>query len=265
MKQKLFIALHQENRNRTSSFSKILNVSLFAIIALSVVSTILLTFDGISTSLQYALNVFDNVIIVIFVTEYGLRVWTADGLDSENKWRGRKKYIFSAFGILDFLIIFPVIFPRVMGMNVKVLESMRGLRLLRILKLARYLESFHVLFSIIKERRAFLISTYSFVGIMLVIASMLMYAFEHEAQPDVFTNALSGIWWAVVTVTTVGYGDVVPITIMGKIVASVIAFLGIALVAIPTGVISTGLTAHFKDQHEITPHCKHCGAKLDDD
>lgn len=252
-----------ENTEDASLFAKLLNLGLLIIILISILSTILATFEDLAPKLQAFLSGLDHTITTIFIVEYGLRVWTADLLVPNHPSKGRKKYILSGFGILDFLIIVPGILPFVHKLDLRVLRIFRVFRLLRIFKMTKYLEALIVMFDILKQRKAFLISTFTSILALLLISSMLMYIFENEAQPDVFSNALSGLWWAVVTVTTVGYGDMYPVTIMGRILGTIIAFLGIALVAVPTGIISSGLTEYFRDRHDDVAYCENCGHKID--
>ena len=153
------------------------------------------------------------------------------------------------------------------------LRMFRLLRLLRIFKLNRYFESLSALGYVLKSKSRDLIGSMFVVGILLVMASLAIYAAEHDAQPQVFKNAFSGLWWAVATLTTVGYGDIYPITVLGRVFGALIALLGIGMVAIPTGIISSGLVDYLNSQKKYdSPEasnekleisfCPHCGKKI---
>jgi len=142
--------------------------------------------------------------------------------------------------IIDLLAILPFYLPMILPFNLLGLRTVRLLRLLRIFKFHRYSEAVASIGFVLKRKIFSITAALFMVLILLVIASLLIYYVEHDAQPTAFQNAFSGLWWAVATLTTVGYGDIYPITVIGKILGTVIAFLGIGMVAIPTGILSSG-------------------------
>lgn len=157
--------------------------------------------------------------------------------------------------------------------NLLAVRIFRLLRLLRIFKLNRYFASLAAIGQVIKSKSRELLGSLFFVALMLVVSSLVIYAVEHDAQPDVFKNAFSGLWWAIATLTTVGYGDIYPVTTVGRMVGAVIALLGIGMVAIPTGIISSGLIEQMKKGHSKDVEgekssdcafCPHCGKRLHD-
>ena len=153
--------------------------------------------------------------------------------------KARLSYMFSGMAIIDLLAILPfylTFFP----LDLRVLRAMRLLRLLRLLKVNRYTNALRKILTVIKNKASELISSIAIIFILMLIVSVLIYAAEGQAQPDAFQNGFSGLWWAVVTFTTVGYGDIVPITALGKAMSVVVVFLGMILVAVPTGIISSG-------------------------
>ena len=143
--------------------------------------------------------------------------------------------------------------------DLRFLRILRLSRFLRILKVNRYTNSLKLIWSVIKEKKSELIVTGFATLLLLIIASFIMYNIEGEKQPDVFPNILASFWWAIATLTTVGYGDVYPITGLGKFISGLIALMGIGLVALPTGIISSGfikrLEKQKKDEEIICPHC----------
>lgn len=142
--------------------------------------------------------------------------------------------------LVDLVAILPFYLPFIVETNYSVLRVLRLVRLTRIFKVNRYTKALSTILEILKEKMAQLASSFLVILILMIISSVLMYNFEYTAQPNVFKNAFSGLWWSVATFTTVGYGDIYPITTLGKIFSAIIAILGIGLVAVPTGIISAG-------------------------
>jgi voltage-gated potassium channel len=167
--------------------------------------------------------------------------------------------------IVDLLAILPFYLPFIIPIDLRVLRAIRLFRLLRLLKVNRYTNALSDVGNVLKRKATQLLSSMFVVLILMVIASILMYSIENEAQPAIFENAFSGLWWSIATLTTVGYGDIYPVTIAGKILGAVIALLGIGLVAVPTGIISAGfmedITQANKDNEHIN-FCPYCGNKI---
>ena len=166
--------------------------------------------------------------------------------------------------IIDLLAILPFYLPFIIPVDLRFLRMLRLLRLLRILKLNRYNDSMDIIIKIFKREKEKLITTFFVMAILILFSSSLMYYVENEAQPDKFPNIVASLWWAVATLTTVGYGDIYPITSLGKLFSGVIALLGIGLVALPTGIISSGfITEVNNNKAEKEKTCPHCGGKLE--
>lgn len=192
------------------------------------------------SNLQEYNSIFDIVewiTVIIFAVEYILRIWTADYLYPEkSRFKAIIRFLLSFDGIVDLLTILPFFFLS----GFVAFRMLRAVRILHLFRINAYHDSFSVITKVILEKKNQIFSSL-FIIVMLMLASSLgMYSAEHEAQPEVFENAFSGIWWSVSTVLTVGYGDIYPITILGKVMAIIIAFLGVGAVAIPTGIISAG-------------------------
>lgn len=144
----------------------------------------------------------------------------------------------------------------------------RLVRVLRLLKLGRYFESLASIGDVVRAKRRELFGSLFFVFLMMMVSSLVIYAAEHTAQPEVFRNAFSGLWWAVATLTTVGYGDIYPVTVIGRIFGAVIALLGIGMVGIPAGIIASGLMERISSdkaelgQEDQFNYCPHCGKRI---
>ena len=259
--------------------SKIVDLIIIVLIVANTVIVIAETFD-LPEGVSKAMGIFEGISVIIFTVEYLLRVWTSDLLHPEmNPLKARLKYVFSFMAIVDLVAILPFYLPLVFPIDLRIIRIMRVVRLFRIFKINRYTHALRIIALVFKNKSAQLVSSVFVVGLLLVIASVLMYNIETEAQPDAFSNAFETMWWAVSTLTTVGYGDVYPITVAGKMLSTVIAFLGIGLVAVPTGIITAGFTeivteeekakkakeaqALQQNQTDCKSYCPYCGHKLD--
>ena len=177
------------------------------------------------------------VTVVFFAADYVLRVWTADYLyEGISPVRARFKFIFSWAGLVDLLSCLPFLVSSGGG----ALRMFRIIRILRVFRIHHYADPLRVIGDVIKKKQGQLLSSIFIVFILMVAASLMMYNLEHEAQPEAFANAFSGFWWAANTLLTVGYGDIVPVTLAGKVCGTLLTFLGVGIVAIPTGILSAG-------------------------
>lgn len=206
-------------------------LGLTVLIILSVVSIAIETLPGLSPDLQRALLIEEWIIVAIFTLEYVLRIYAA---------RPRRAYVFSTFGIIDLLSIAPTLL--LLGYDVRALRALRALRILRIFKLMRYVRAFDRLGRALRKVADELVVFAGIAIIVLYLCASAIYYFEHEAQPDAFASIPHAMWWAVVTFTTVGYGDVYPITAGGRIFTGVILILALGVIAVPTGLVATALS-----------------------
>lgn len=247
--------------------SRVFDIVIITLILLNLAMVIAETFT-ISATWQQVISVAETVSVIIFTIEYALRIWTADLLyPGKTSVKARLKYIFSFMAIIDLLAILPFYLPFIIPIDLRVLRTLRVVRLLRIFKINRYTHALGLIAQVFKNKASQLISSVLVVGLLMIIASVLMYNIESSAQPEAFPNAIETMWWAVATLTTVGYGDVYPITAAGKILATVIAFLGIGMVAVPTGIITAGFTEIVSNKNENNDKksfCPYCGHKLDE-
>ncbi len=187
---------------------------------------------------------------MIFTVEYGLRVWSivdSKRINFRSPIRGRIRFIFSPFALIDLLAILPLLVSMIINVD---LRFLRVIRLLRLLKLARYSPAIGVLWNVISQERHAINASISILFLILIFASSGIFLFENEAQPNVFSSIPAAMWWAVATVTTVGYGDVTPITAGGKLFGSCISFIGVGMVAIPTGILASGFSDELRKRRE---------------
>ena len=222
--------------------SHLFDCTITMLIFLSVVIVFAATFD-LPERVAVVLRKVECFASIVFTIEYLLRLLTADFLfEKSGVLKARLKYVCSPMAIVDLVAILPFWMPMFFPETVLGVRALRLVRLLRILKLNRYFNAMQKIGDVIVSKKKELLGSLFFVGILMMLASLLMYSVEHDAQPEVFKNAFSGLWWAVATLTTVGYGDIYPITILGRVLGACIAFSGIAVLAIPTGIITSGLT-----------------------
>lgn len=219
----------------------------FAVIIVNVIASILFTFDYFEDNFTPLLHNVEAVTVAFFLVDYVLRLWTAPLLyPDERSPKAVLKYIVSFWGIIDLVSFLPFYLPVVFPRGGTVFRLFRVMRLFRLFRINAYYDSFATITAVLKNKKQQLLSSIFIILVLILASSLMMYSVEHEAQPEVFRNALSGIWWASSALLTVGYGDVYPITTLGKIIGMIITFLGVGMVAIPTGIISAGFVEQYQ-------------------
>lgn len=247
---------------------KVFDIALITLIIINIVMVIAETFT-IPDKVQAAIKCIETISVIAFSVEYLIRLWTSDLLyPSLHPVAARIRYIFSFMAMIDLLSILPFYIPMMLPVDLRVLRALRILRLFRLFKLNRYTDALSTIGRVFKKKASELISSIFVVLLLMIISSVIMYNVENQAQPDLFSNAFSAMWWAVATLTTVGYGDIYPVTVLGKLLSAVIALLGIGLVAVPTGIITSGflevLEEKKHDPEECDKlYCPYCGHKLE--
>lgn len=235
MKQYLKNIVELNDNIRSRGFAYFIQV----LILVSIVSFSFETVPDLEPKTRQILSVIEIVCVVIFSIEYLLRIYVSDK---------KRKFIFSFYGIVDFLAILP--FYLSLGVDLRSLRALRFLRLFRIFKMMRYNRAIkHFTRAIITAKEEILL--FLFVTLILIYFSAVgIYYFENEAQPEHFSSIFDSLWWAIITLTTVGYGDVYPITVGGKVFTFFILMIGLGIVAIPTGIISSALTKSVDTKEE---------------
>ena len=227
--------------NQRDFVSRLFDIILVAAIAVNIIVLFLQTFESMEPW-RDLLSVLESVTVIVFIVEYALRIWTSCYLFPELSKAGAViGFMLSFDGIIELFTILPFFF-------LSGFVAFRILRVVRIFHLFRInasYDSFHVIKAVLYDKRNQLLSSLAIIFILLLASSLCMYSAEHEAQPQAFRNAFSGLWWSVSTLLTVGYGDIYPVTIVGKAMAILIAFIGVGAVAIPTGIISAGFVEQY--------------------
>ena len=215
-------------------------------IVVNLIVSILMTFKDINAEYGELLHSIEYVTIIFFTVDLILRLWTSSFLYTEMpSWKALLKYCVSFNGIVDILSCVPYYLPVLFPGGAVAFRLFRVLRIFRLFRINAYSDSLNVVIEVVRSKAQQLLSSMFVIFLLMLAASLCMYSVENAAQPDVFDNALSGIWWASSSILTVGYGDIYPITPVGKILGTIIAFLGVGLTAIPTGIISAGFVEQY--------------------
>lgn len=267
---KLKRKLHEAIFEADTKHGKWFDISLIVLIVLSVILVMIESDDRVLPNSGKWLNIAEWIVTILFTIEYALRIWIVEK---------PRKYIFSFFGIIDLLSILPTFIGIFFSgtQMLLVIRSLRLLRIFRVLKLTRYVNEASVLWSALAAGRNKIGVFFFAILILITILGTVMYLIESPVN-DGFKSIPESIYWSVVTLTTVGYGDIVPVTAFGKFVAGFIMILGYAIIAVPTGIVTSELAkearsktptntlvcaACLSDDHDDEArHCKHCGLKL---
>jgi voltage-gated potassium channel len=219
------------------------------LIGLVLVSTVAIVFETLEDAVRrlgWLLRAIEALAVAVMAVEYVLRLWTAperEALGAREPWRARLRYATSFVGAVDLLAVLPVLAALVVPVPV---DALRLLRLLRVLKLVRYTPALSLFATVIRNESRSLLATLLVVAVLLVLESAVMYVLEREAQPKVFASIPHAMWWAMVTIATVGYGDMFPVTPGGKLFGGAVMVIGIALFAVPAGILATGFATEIR-------------------
>ena len=205
------------------------------------------TFDSVRAAHGPLLHWVDEITVLFFAIDYVLRILTA-----KQQYRGCSsgkaigRYVTSGYGIIDLLSFLPHYMPTFFPAGAAVFRMFRVVRIFRLFRINAYSDSLTLIGNVLSKKKTQLLASVFVIALLILASSLCMYSVEHEAQPDIFENAFSGIWWATSTLLTVGYGDIYPITPLGQFLGIIITFLGVLLVAIPTGIISAGFVEEYQ-------------------
>jgi len=238
-----FVAGIFDRSRKPTTLSYAINFFLFSLIMLNVAAVTLESIESVRARWHNQLMAFELISVFIFTIEYLLRIWSApenQDLTGDTGSQKRRAYMFSFTGLIDLLAILPYLL-QLIGLSAD-MRMLRVLRLARLLKISHYTSALEDLMSAIySERKAFLAALYLLV-LALFLSSSLIYVVENEVQPDVFSSIPETMWWSIVTLTTVGYGDVSPITSAGKLIGAATAMMGVCSIALLTGIIGAGFS-----------------------
>ena len=247
--------------------SEIFDIFLISLIALNVIALIVGTVEEINRIAPGAFYLFEVISVAIFTVEYLLRVWTCtENPKYAHPVRGRLRYMASPLALIDMLAVLPiyvVFFVNLRGLDLRFLRVVRLLA--RIVRLSRYFSSLRTLGRVLHTKRGDLAAVVSVLFLLLVMTSSLMFFAEHQAQPEEFASIPRAMWWSIITLTTVGYGDVFPVTAAGRLLAGMIAIVGIGLFALPAGILGSGFMEELGKAGNAGSVCPHCGVVIEEE
>lgn len=243
--------------------SRAFDLFILSLIFLNVLAVIIGSVQSIQSRWGSLFSAFETFSVVVFTLEYLARLWscTVDPRFSGG-FRGRVRLAFRAMSLIDLVAILPFYLP-FCGADLRTLRVLRLLRIFRVMKVARYYTSLNLIRDVFRSRKEELVLTSTLMGLLLVISSSVLYYCENSIQPDTFSSIPATMWWSIATLTTVGYGDIYPVTALGKFFASIIAVLGIGMFALPTGILGAGFIEALQKKKSGAPKCPHCGASLE--
>lgn len=243
--------------------SRLFDLFMFTLIVLNVTAVIAGSVKSIEAAYGWQLRLFEGVSVAVFTIEYLVRLWACVCRpEFAHPVTGRLRFALRPMQIIDLLAFLPF-YLEFLPIDMRFVRVFRLFRLFRIAKLSRYSKTSQMLARVFTSRKEELVITASVMAVMLILASSFIYYAENEAQPDKFPDIPSSMWWAVVTLTTVGYGDVYPVTTLGKFLAAAIALLGIGMFALPAGILGASFVEEIERHKTGKQCCPHCGEELE--
>ena len=243
--------------------SKAVDIGIMTLILLNVAAVTLETVQSLYRRYSTFFGAFETFSVAVFTVEYVLRLWSCT---TEEKFSrpvaGRLRFAATPLAVVDLLAVLPFYLPMFLPLDLRFIRAIRLFRLFRLFKLGRYSESLRLLGVVLRARKEELIMTVFTISVLLIISSSLMYFVENDAQPQAFSSIPEAMWWGIVTLTTVGYGDVYPVTPLGKVLGAVIALLGIGMFALPAGILGSGFIEEIQ-RRKGRRTCPHCGREID--
>ena len=240
--------------------SRVFDFVIMGLISLNVILVILETVTELADKYMFWFVWFEIFSVGIFTIEYVMRLVTCTASeDYAHPIRGRFRFMLTPLTVIDLLAIVPFYLQAFVPLDLRFVRMVRLLRLFQLFKMGRYVRSLRILGRVVWDKREELQVVAIVLLIMLVMTSSLMYFVEHEAQPEAFSSIPAAMWWGIVTLTTVGYGDVYPVTPLGRLLGTLIAVLGVGMFALPAGILSSGFVEAIQSPKKKNNLCPHCG------
>lgn len=244
------------------SASRAFDIGMLILVFFNILAVVLETEEDLYSQYKTYFHYFEIFSVGVFTIEYILRLWTCtEHIKYKSPILGRLQYALLPSMLIDLLSFLPFYLP-LGGMDLRFIRAVRLFRLFRLFKMGRYSQSLNKLTNVIKSKKEELVITLFSSIVLLIVASSLMYFIERESQPELFGSIPKAMWWGAVTLTTVGYGDVYPMTLLGRIIGAFIAVLGIGLFALPAGIIASGFATELQKQKPEQNICPHCGKDI---
>ena len=253
----------ETSAGKRRGMSLLFNLVLISIITLNAIAIILHTVPEYNRRFSHLFRDFEIFSVVFFSIEYVLRVWVCvENEKYHHALWGRLRYMVSTAALVDFLAIFPFYFS-LFATDLAIVRILRLFRIFRLFRISRYSHAFRLIQNVVAEKKEELVLSTLLVIFMLIIVSSIMYYVEHAAQPNKFSSIPATMWWGVTAMTTVGYGDIHPITPLGKFLGGIAAIVGIGLFALPTGILVSGFNEHIRlHKGHIRQRCPYCGREI---
>ena len=264
LRRRLYLTLEPNEKGGT--IERVFEIILIVLIVANIMAIVLDTEVGIREEYDNYFNILEIVSMIFFSLEYVARIYSiVEKPGFEHPVKGRIRFIFSPLAIVDLLAVLPF-YIKYSTVSLTFLRIFRLMALFRVFKIARYLHALKLFKHVLKDRKEQLVLSFIFILFVLVIISFVMFYAEHDAQPAKFSSIPATMWWGISTITTVGYGDMVPMTALGKFLGGVFAIAGVGLLALPAGILSSGFfeLLHTKDNDSRSNICPHCGKDIRD-
>jgi len=247
------------------NWDKVVNTFIIGLIILNVAAVMLETVPTLHDRYHTFFNYFELFSVIIFTIEYILRVWSSNHDPKyKHSFHGRLRYMVTPAALIDLLAILPFYISVIVGLDLRMLRMLRLLRFFRLFRLTAYMKAAKLVTNVFKSKFHELLLSLILIMFLVIIASCLVYFAEHLEPDTKFTSIPATIWYAVVSLTTVGYGDMIPVTPWGKVFASIILLAGVALFALPAGIITSGFLDEMrKARNPRLKNCPHCGKPID--
>ena len=236
---------------------------IFTLIVLNVLAVVFETVESVRSGFSPFFRWFEVFSVAVFTAEYLLRLWAcAEALRFSRPLGGRVRFALTPMALVDLIAILPFYLPFLLALDLRFVRVLRLFRLFRVFKMGRYSESMRLLGRVLSAKKEELYVAIFCASILLVLASGMMYFLDREAQPKLFSSIPAAMWWGMATLTTVGYGDVYPVTGIGKILGGFISLLGIGMFALPAGILGSGFVEEMQKNRGGRDSCPHCGKAI---
>ena len=262
LRRRLYLTLDPSEKGGIAE--RIFEIILIAIILLNILAIILSSIKEFDEKYARYFRDFEIFSLIFFTVEYIARIYSiVEKPRYKNPIKGRLRYAATPLALIDLFSFLPF-YLAFLPIDLRFLRIFRLMSIFRMFKIARYLQALILFRRVLVERKEQLVLSFLFILFILVIISFIMFYVENAAQPDKFSSIPATMWWGIATLTTVGYGDMVPITDMGKFLGGIFAIAGVGLLALPAGILSSGFfeLLHVDKQKERTKKCPHCGKEL---
>ena len=263
LRKRLYLTLTPNEKGGV--LEKIFEFVLILIIILNILAIVLDSVKDIDQQYKSYFKSFEVFSVMFFTIEYIARVYSiVENPKYQEPFRGRILYLTSTLAIIDLLAFLPF-YVGFFLIDLRFLRLFRLMVLFRMFKIARYLHALNIFKHVLKDRKEQLLLSFFFILFILVIISFVMFYTEHHAQPDKFSSIPATMWWGISTLTTVGYGDMIPITPLGKFLSGIFAIAGVGLLALPVGILSSGFFSEMQNtEKKKSIKCPHCGKEIHD-